>query len=77
MTCFKIFERLKNLKRREKLTWKLFQKLDKRDMGLGQKQTGLQVLACLRKADYYIKNNKSLDEFKNNLAEFLGSIKLS
>ena len=71
------FERLKNLKRREKLTWKLFQKLDKRDMGLGQKQTGLQVLACLRKADYYIKNNKSLDEFKNNLAEFLGSIKLS
>ena len=71
------FERLKNLKRREKLTWELFRKLDRRDMGLGQKQTGLRVLACLRKADSYIENNQSLGEFKNNLAKFLGSIKLS
>ena len=71
------FERLENLKRREKLTWEIFKKLDRRDMGLGQKNTGLQVLACLRKADRYVKNNKSLDEFKNNLAKFLGSIKLS
>ena len=65
------FERLKNLKRREKLTWEIFKRLDRRDMGLGQKHTGLQVLACLKKADYYIKNNKSLDEFKNKLEKFL------
>lgn len=71
------FERLKNLKRREKLTWELFHKLDRRDMGLGQKEGGLRVLACLKKADFYIENNKSIDEFKNNLAKFLGSIKLS
>lgn len=65
------FERLKILKRREKLTWEIFRKLDSRDMGLGQKQTGLQVLACLKKADHYIKNNESLDEFKNQLEKFL------
>ena len=65
------FERLKNLKRREKLTWELFRKLDRRDMGLGQKQTGLRVLACLRKADFYIENNYSLEEFKNKLRNFL------
>ena len=49
----------------------MFKKLDRRDMGLGQKQTGLQVLACLKKADHCIKNNKSLDEFKNKLEKFL------
>ena len=52
------FERLKNLKRREKLTWELFKKLDRRDMGLGQKQTGLQVLACPKKTNTYFKKKK-------------------
>ncbi len=68
------FERLKNLKRREKLTWKIFKRLDRRDMGLGQKQSGLQVSACLKRADYFIENNKNLDEFKNKLRNFLNKV---
>ena len=67
------FERLKNLKRREKLTWKIFQKLDRRDMGLGQKDFGLQVLSCQKKADILINNNNGLDDFKNKLETFLQS----
>lgn len=61
------FERLKDLKRREKLTWEVFQKLDRRDMGLGQKNSGLQVLACLKKADVFISNNKTIEVFIDNL----------
>lgn len=64
------FERLKKLKRRESLTWELFNKLDHRDLGLGQKKTGLQVAACQAMADVFINNNSSLDEFRNKLENF-------
>ena len=67
------FERLKNLKRREKLTCEIFRKLDRRDMGLGQKHTGLQVLACQKKADIVIRNDRSIKEFENQLEKFLNS----
>ena len=67
------FERLKNIKRREKVTWEIFRKLDRRDMGLGQKHTGLQVLACQKKADIVIRNDRSIKEFENQLEKFLNS----
>ncbi len=67
------FERLKDLKRREKLTWDIFQRLDRRDMGLGQKHTGLRVLDCVHKADIKINNNRGIEEFKNKLEIFLNS----
>lgn len=38
------FERLKKLKRREDLTWELFEKLDRRDLGLGQKKKDCRLL---------------------------------
>lgn len=68
------FDRLKKLKRREKLTWELFTKLDKRDLGLGQRKTGLQVTACQALADVFIENNGKIDEFKNKLEKFLKSV---
>ena len=36
-------------------------------MGLGQKNSGLQVLACLKKADVFISNNKTIEVFIDNL----------
>lgn len=68
------FERLKKLKRREKLTRELFNKLDKRDAGVGQKETGLQVNACIKKAEVFIENNGSLEEFKEKLEKFIQSV---
>lgn len=68
------FGRLKRLKRRERLTWELFTKLDRRDLGLGQKKTGLQVVACQALADVFIENNGELAEFKNKLENFLQKV---
>lgn len=65
------FERLKKLKRREDLTKSLFNKLDRRDLGLGQKETGLQVSKCIALADVFISNNSSISDFKNKLNNFL------
>ncbi|MBI4089487.1 MAG: AAA family ATPase [Candidatus Levybacteria bacterium] len=65
------FERLKFLKRRERLTWDLFEKLDKRDLGIGEGKTGLQVAFCIALADVFIDNNQNLSDFKNKLNLFL------
>ena len=65
------FDRLVKLKRRETLTWELFTKLDRRDLGIGQKSTGLQVAACQALADVFIENNSGIEEFKNKLEKFL------
>lgn len=65
------FKRLRNLKKRENLTFELFKKLDRRDQGLGQKNTGLQVAACIREADIRVNNNYSYYDFKEKLNEFL------
>lgn len=51
------YNRLKNLKRREKLTPELFEKLDYRDMGIGEKEAGLQVAVCVAISDVFIENN--------------------
>lgn len=65
------FERLRKLKRREPLTWDLFTKLDRRDLGLGQRKTGLHVAECIVLADYFIDNNNGVNEFKRKLDNFL------
>lgn len=67
------FERLKNLKRREKLSWDLFLKLDKRDQS-EKKETGLQVAACQKLADDVVENNGTIMEFKTKLGKFFKSI---
>lgn len=63
------FDRLKKLDRREKLTWELFNKLDNRDLGIGEGKNGLQVAICLALSDIFIENNRSLDELKNKIQE--------
>lgn len=60
-------ERLKKMKRREELTPELFYKLDCRDLGLGQKDTGLQVAYCFSLSDYFVENNGTQVEFEEKL----------
>lgn len=68
------FDRLKKLKRRESLTWDIFEQLDSRDSGVGEKETGLQVDKCIELADYPIENNGDEEEFENKLKELLNKI---
>lgn len=68
------FERLKKLKRREDLTPELFYKLDCRDLGLGQKTTGLQVAFCFSLADYFIENNASIEVLTSKLEALIKKI---
>ena len=68
------FERLKNLKRREELTWDIFEKLDKRDVGIGEAKTGLQVAFCIASSDVFIDSNDKIEEFRDKLSDFLNTI---
>jgi len=61
------FERLQKLNRREKLNWQLFNKLDSRDLGIGEGRDGLQVAICLALSDIFIENNCGLKELKNKV----------
>jgi dephospho-CoA kinase len=65
------FKRLMKLKRREKLTKELFEKLDFRDMGIGEKETGLQVAVCIAAADIFIENNKSQEDLFKKLEDYV------
>lgn len=65
------FNRLKNLKRREKLSWYLFNQLDLRDLGVNEKITGLQTALCIALADAFIDSNGTLNEFECELDKFL------
>lgn len=68
------FERLRKFKRRENLTWKSFKQLDYRDLGVGEKETGLQVAICLSLSDLFFANNKSKEAFIKKLNKFLSTI---
>lgn len=68
------FERLRNLKRREKLTWDIFERLDKRDLGIGEEKTGLQVAFCIAASDVFTDSNGKIEEFKNKLNDFLKDV---
>ncbi|MDO8269386.1 MAG: dephospho-CoA kinase [Candidatus Levybacteria bacterium] len=65
------FERLKKLKRREKLTWELFERLDLRDLGVNEKITGLQTAFCIALADAYIDSNSTIQDFEARLTKFI------
>lgn len=65
------FERLKKLDRREKLNWELFNKLDNRDLGIGEGGNGLQVAICLALSDIFIENNSDLNELKNKIQKVI------
>ncbi len=69
------FERLKKIKRREDLTPELFYKLDCRDLGLGQKTTGLQVAFCFSLADHFLENNGTLEELHKKIEALVKSIR--
>jgi len=63
------FDRLKKLDRREKLNWELFNKLDNRDLGIGEGKKGLQVAICLALSDIFIENNRGLEELKSKIQD--------
>ncbi len=65
------YKRLIKLKRREKLTSDLFEKLDLRDMGVGEKNTGLQVAICIAISDIFIENNKTEKELFKKFEEVI------
>jgi dephospho-CoA kinase len=65
------FDRLKKLNRREKLNWELFNKLDNKDLGIGEGKKGLQVGICLALSDIFIENNRGLEELKGKIQDAL------
>lgn len=65
------YERLRKLKRREKLTKDLFKSLDLRDLGVDEKITGLQTALCIALADVYIDSNSDMSDFERKLDKFL------
>lgn len=66
------FKRLQKIKRREKLTWELFTRLDYRDLGIEHEEKGLQVASCIALADHFIENNSSLKHFLQRLEKLYG-----
>lgn len=61
------FDRLKKLNKREKLNAEIFRKLDLRDLGIGEKTTGLQVAYCIAVADIFITNDNDKKSFIEKL----------
>ncbi|HXS15009.1 MAG TPA: AAA family ATPase [Candidatus Saccharimonadales bacterium] len=61
------FERLQKVKRREEMTWELFETLDARDLGTESSGNGLQVASCIALADIFIENNTTEELFKKRL----------
>ena len=64
------FNRLQEHPRREALDLQTFAKLDYRDLGIGEKDTGLQTGMCIALADVYIENNGNIAEFEKKLAKY-------
>jgi dephospho-CoA kinase len=65
------FNRLKHLKRRETLTKELFEELDNRDLGIGEKDSGLQTAICIAMADIFIENNGTLQDLEEKLGQLI------
>lgn len=70
----KRFDRLHEWKRREELTWEIFERLDYRDLGIDEEEKGLQGAYCIALADVYIENNGTLEEFVEKLQQFVKEI---
>lgn len=65
------FERLKDLKRREELTEELFEELDNRDLGIGEKDFGLQTAICIAMADVFVENNDSSQQLEKRIKDLI------
>lgn len=48
-----------------------FKKIDERDLGKGEADSGQQVQACIDLADFTLKNNGSIQEFQQDCKEML------
>ncbi|KKP86128.1 MAG: hypothetical protein UR89_C0032G0011 [Candidatus Roizmanbacteria bacterium GW2011_GWA2_35_8] len=70
--------RFKRLKERAKpwdpKTWNDFVKVDRRDLGVGQKKSGQQVGKCLAYCDYALVNNKDVEEFEKKIRKLMKKI---
>lgn len=64
-------KRLQENPRREALNMQTFAKLDYRDLGVGEKDTGLQTGMCIALADVYVENNGSEKELEERLKVYL------
>lgn len=54
--------------------WNNFVKIDRQDLGFGQKKSGQQVGKCYDYCDYIITNNKDLDDFQKKIEELMKKI---
>lgn len=52
-------------------TWADFVKVDRRDLGVGQKKSGQQVGKCLAYCDYVLTNNKDKKDFERKVRELM------
>jgi dephospho-CoA kinase len=68
------YERLQAHPRREPLTTKVFAQLDYRDLGVGEKEYGLQTGLCIALADVFIENNGTVKAFEGKLDTYLKGI---
>jgi len=69
------FERiLKRGRQSDPKDLKGFLKMEKRDLGEGEKNSGQQTAKCIEAADYKIMNNGTLEELKQKIEYFLMSL---
>jgi len=54
--------------------WNDFVKVDRQDLGVGQKKSGQQVGKCLTYCDYVITNNKDVSDFQKKIKELINKI---
>jgi len=55
-------------------TYTDFIKVDRRDLGVGQKRSGQQVGKCLAYCDYVLTNNKDKDDFKRKVENLMQKV---
>lgn len=70
--------RFKRLLSRAKLwdpkNWDDFVRIDRQDLGAGQKESGQQVGKCLSYCDYILTNNKDRKDFQKKIEELIKKI---
>lgn len=54
--------------------WSDFVKVDRRDLGVGQKKSGQQVGKCLAYCDYVLTNNKDKKDFERKVKELMKKV---
>ena len=55
-------------------TWDGFLKVDARDKGEGESETGQGVGRCMERADFTLSNNGTLEEIQNKISELYNKI---